>query len=164
MKPLYFLIILWSSSGYSEIKDLCSRLDAVYQTKILKQIQTGISFDMIVLVHQNHRTTCKRILNYSYDLWKEKISLKVNGNLVGKFPVSEGQKITCEQLLCDEKKWDRNNNVVLQVLLNPIWEGETKNSFRTKTESGIHFYRLDWNDIIQDLPKDVEIINMETQL
>jgi hypothetical protein len=145
-------------------KDLCNRLEPIYQNQILKQIQTGISFDVIVLVHQHHKTTCRRVLNYTYDLWKEKISLKVDNNPKGKFPVSEGQKATCENLLCEVKKWNRESPVVLQVLLNPIWEGETKNSFRTKTESGIRFYRLDWNDIIQDLPKDVEIIKVETLL
>lgn len=165
MKPYIIGFLLgWSQLIFGDNKEFCTQVGPVYESKILKQIQTGIAFDMIILIHQNQKTVCKKVLNYSFDLWKEKITLQINGRSAGTFAINQGLQMSCEQMLCKEKPIDRGSPRTLQVLLNPIWEGEGKLSFRTRTETGIRFYRLDWNTILQDLPKEVEIINWELLL
>jgi hypothetical protein len=164
MKAFFIILHLWARSLYANGSELCDKLVPVYETKILKQIETGIAFDMIVLIYQDHKMVCKKVLNYDFDLWKEQITLQSNGKKVGVYPINQVLALTCEQLQCKEKSWNHQNNSTIQVLLNPIWESQGKTSFRTKSENGIRFYRLDWNDILQDLPKEVEIINWELNL
>jgi hypothetical protein len=54
--------------------------------------------------------------------------------------------------------------IKVRVLLNPLWEGQSKGLIRTKQHSVIRFFKLEWDELSQDLPKDLEIMNEEVLL
>jgi|GEM_PF-5758495 len=160
MKSLAVALLLWGGGASAEIK-LCENFRPAYDQSVKKQIETGIPFDMVILVYQNEAIKCRRVLSYKYDLWKEVVSLFVDKQNKPPVPFKEAFKLTCENLLCDEKMWNHQQTAIVQVLLNPTWEGQSKQRFRARTSSGTRFYNLNWNEVFQDLPKELEIFKSE---
>jgi hypothetical protein len=143
----------------------CSKLNEHFDSEIKQQIVKGIPFDVVFLLKDGPSRGCKTIINVRYDLWQEKVRLSKNGATGKGESLDRAGKHLCELSLCEAvKEATPPRPVRMRVLLNPLWEGTSKDMIGTKQNSKVHFFRLDWNELSQELPKDVEIINEEVLL
>lgn len=160
-----FFIIFSSLEITFAAQPFCNGLQERFVQQIKPQIEKGIPFDLVVLMRTASKVSCKTVIHIQYDLWKERVKFSKDGQSVSAELASKAPALLCEMAQCSAiEKANRPRLVQARVLLNPLWEGQSKGLIRTKQNSVIRFFKLEWDDLSQDLPKDLEIMNEEVLL
>lgn len=143
----------------------CTTLGHHFDREIRPKIEKGIPFDVVFLFREAKRGTCKTVVNLRYDLWQETVRSNKNGVSSPPQSMEKARQHLCEIAVCEGLKSESAGRAVqVKVLLNPLWDGASKHLIRTKQNSMIRFFKLEWDELSQELPKDLEIINEEVVL
>jgi hypothetical protein len=165
MKQFLFILLLLAGGKAIAAPLYCEELKLQFDKKIKTQVEKGIPFDLVVLMRSPSGTSCKTVINIRYDLWNEVVRFAKNGQASGPETLTSARQTLCQWAQCPEvKPAAPNSPVKVRLLMNPLWEGQSKALIRTKQNSIIRFFKLEWDELSQELPKDLEIMNQDVQL
>ncbi len=165
MKQLLFILLFIFGERTVAAPPYCEELKLRFDQKIKVQVEKGIPFDLVVLMRSPTGISCKTVINVRYDLWNEVVRFSKNGQTSSAETLVSARQLLCQWAQCPEvKPADPNTPVKVRLLMNPLWEGQSKALIRTKQNSMIRFFKLEWDELSQELPKDLEIMYQDVQL
>lgn len=143
---------------------ICDLNPGIYSKEILPKIESGIPFELMVILLMNDQMIERKMIHISNNLWDEIITIKSDQKTFRQFPLSQGFNQICNFLSMDTPaKLVPHSRVKVRLLLNPMWP-ERLARLHLSTRADLENKKLigiDWKKIAEEMPSEKVLLEKE---
>ncbi len=159
---ILLLLINWQEMVFSEEhSQSCKKTAAVYDKKLINEIQKGIPIEVVGVVTSNEAILCKNTFRITYDLWEENADINFEGQVSNQLQINNIAIEICQKMKCLNSFFSASlkptaTAVQFRLLLNPMWEGRANKYLKNNPRfNEIKMYHFNAQTIAKDLPSDI---------